>query len=110
MSWPLEPEGVRGFAKGLEEVLVVEEKRAVIETQLKEQLYNWPAAQRPRIIGKFDEQGEWILPSNGELSAVQVATVIGRRLAAFADAPWLAERMGALKAREQRANDNIVPF
>ncbi len=52
------PRGVRRFAEGLQEVLVVEEKRAVIETQLKEQLYNWPADRRPRIIGKFDEAGK----------------------------------------------------
>src|SRR5438270_1575888 len=80
MPWPLEPEGVRRFAEGLEEVLVVEEKRAVIETQVKEQLYNWPADRRPRVIGKFDESGEWILPSNGELSPLHIARVIGRRL------------------------------
>ena len=47
MPWPLEPEGLRDFAEGLEEILVVEEKRAVIETQLKEQLYNWPADRAP---------------------------------------------------------------
>ena len=43
------------FAEGLEEILVVEEKRAVIENQLKEQLYNWRDDVRPRVIGKFDE-------------------------------------------------------
>jgi indolepyruvate ferredoxin oxidoreductase len=110
MPWPLEPEGVRHFAEGLDEVLVVEEKRAVIETQLKEQLYNWPAERRPRILGKFDEQGEWILPSNGELSPGQVARIIGRRLAAFDEVPWLAERLAALDARERRSNTGIVPF
>ena len=93
MPWPLEPEGIRRFAEGLDEVLVVEEKRAVIETQLKEQLYNWPADRRPRILGKFDETGDWALPSNGELSPAQIARVIVRRLAAFGDLPaWLAER------------------
>src|SRR5690606_23975444 len=53
MPWPLEPSGVRSFCEGLDEVLVVEEKRAVIENQLKEQLYNWHTAKRPRIVGKF---------------------------------------------------------
>src|SRR5205085_9941681 len=80
MPWPLEPEGVGRFAEGLEEILVVEEKRGVIETQLKDQLYNSPADERPRVIGKYDERGEWILPSNGELSPLQIAGVIGRRL------------------------------
>src|ERR1700676_3977347 len=80
MSWPLETQGVRCFAEGLEEVLVVEEKRSVIESQLKEQLYNWPAERRPRIIGKYDESGSWILPSPGELTPTQIAKVIGERL------------------------------
>ncbi len=60
MPWPLEPEGVREFARGLEEILVVEEKRQLVEYQLKEHLYNWQADVRPRVIGKFDEGGEWV--------------------------------------------------
>ena len=55
MSWPLESVQIGEFAKGLEEVLVVEEKRGVIEDQLKEQLYNRGGAARPRILGKLDE-------------------------------------------------------
>src|SRR5215471_1315416 len=60
MTWPLEREGVRHFAEGLEEILVVEEKRALIENQLKEQLYNWKESVRPKVIGKFDEERNWI--------------------------------------------------
>jgi indolepyruvate ferredoxin oxidoreductase len=110
MPWPLEPEGVRRFAEGLREVLVVEEKRAVIETQLKDQLYGWPADRRPAIIGKHDESGDWILPSNGELNPGQIARVIGRRLMRLGDVPWLAERVARLDARERRANADVVPF
>ena len=62
MTWPLEPEGVRQFAEGLEEILVVEEKRQIVEYQLKEQLYNWRDDVRPRVVGKFDEKGEWVRP------------------------------------------------
>ena len=62
MPWPLEPEGVRQFAEGLAEILVVEEKRQIVEYQLKEQLYNWRDDVRPRVIGKFDEKGEWVRP------------------------------------------------
>ncbi len=76
MPWPLEREGARHFAEGLEEILVVEEKRALIENQLKEQLYNWREDVRPRVIGKFDEKSEWILPSAGELTPAQIARVI----------------------------------
>jgi indolepyruvate ferredoxin oxidoreductase len=57
LTWPLEPQGARRFAEGLEEVLVIEEKRALIETQLKEQLFHLPDGKRPRVIGKYDESG-----------------------------------------------------
>src|SRR5438045_9253988 len=60
LSWPLEPQGARRFADGLEEILVVEEKRQVIEYQIKEELYNWKEGVRvPRVVGKFDDSGEW---------------------------------------------------
>ena len=59
MPWPLEPTAVREFSLGLEEILVVEEKRQLIEYQMKEQLYNWRDDVRPRVIGKYDDHGEW---------------------------------------------------
>jgi indolepyruvate ferredoxin oxidoreductase len=87
MIWPLEPEGVREFAQGLDEILVVEEKRQVVEYQLKEQLYNWRDDVRPRVIGKFDEKGEWVaprgewlLPPKADFSVAQVARVIAGRI------------------------------
>ena len=83
MPWPLEKEIVRHFAEGLEEILVVEEKRAVMENQVKEQLYNLRADVRPRVVGKFDEKGEWILPSAGELTPAQIARVIADRIGKF---------------------------
>jgi indolepyruvate ferredoxin oxidoreductase len=110
MPWPLEPDGVRRFAEGLAELLVVEEKRAVIETQLKDQLYNWPADRRPKIVGKFDEQGNWILPSNGELTPGEIARVIARRLAALGGPSWLDERVARLDAKERQSGGSVVPF
>ncbi len=87
MPWPLEPEGVRHFAEGLEEILVVEEKRQVVEYQLKEQLYNWRDDVRPRVVGKFDEKGEWVrphgdwlLPAASELTPAMIARVIAKRM------------------------------
>ncbi len=87
MPWPLEPEGVRQFAEGLEEILVVEEKRQIVEYQLKEQLYNWRTDVRPRVVGKFDEKGEWmrphgdwLLPATSELTPAMVARVIAQRI------------------------------
>ncbi len=110
MSWPLEREGIRHFAEGLEEILVVEEKRAVIENQFKEQLYNWRENVRPRVIGKFDENRNWILPSNGELTPAQIARVIAQRIARFHTSPRIQERLAFLEAKERQLGGNVVPF
>ena len=110
MSWPLEREGIRHFAEGLEEILVVEEKRAVIENQFKEQLYNWREDVRPRVIGKFDENRNWILPSNGELTPAQIARVIAQRIGRFYTSPRIVERLAFLEAKERQLGGNVVPF
>ncbi|HET7764792.1 MAG TPA: indolepyruvate ferredoxin oxidoreductase family protein [Burkholderiales bacterium] len=93
MSWPLEPQGARRFAEGLEEILVVEEKRQVIEYQIKEELYNWREGSRPpRVVGKFDDNGEWsiaagqpagnwLLPAHYELSPALIAKALASRFA-----------------------------
>src|SRR6266852_3643363 len=72
MSWPLEPQGARKFAEGLEEILVVEEKRQVIEYQIKEELYNWREGK---------PAGNWLLPAHYELSAALIARALAGRLA-----------------------------
>ncbi len=111
MPWPLEAEGVRHFAAGLEEILVVEEKRQIIEYQLKEQLYNWTDGDgtdvRPRIVGKFDETGEWpaprhqwLLPPTGDLTPSIVARVIAARIARFHTSERIAQRLAFLDAKE----------
>src|SRR5271163_5002698 len=110
MSWPLEREGIRHFAEGLEEILVVEEKRAVIENQFKEQLYNWREDVRPRVIGKFDENRNWILPSNGELTPAQIARVIAQRIGRFYTSPRIVERLAFLEAKERQLGGNVLPF
>ncbi|MRW86340.1 indolepyruvate ferredoxin oxidoreductase family protein [Pseudoduganella sp. FT26W] len=90
MPWPLEPDSVREFAQGLDEILVVEEKRQFVEYQLKEQLYNWRDDVRPRVVGKFDDKGEWVaprgewlLPPKADFSVSQVARVIASRVARY---------------------------
>jgi indolepyruvate ferredoxin oxidoreductase len=111
MPWPLEAEGVRHFAEGLEEILVVEEKRQIIEYQLKEMLYNWTDAHgrdvRPRIVGKFDETGEWpaphhawLLPPTAELTPAIVARAIAARIGRFHDSPRMRERLALLDAKD----------
>ena len=97
--WPLEATITRDFAQGLQEILVVEEKRQVIEYQLKEELYNWRADVRPNVLGKFDEPegpngedrtgGEWSMPNPSEnwllrakadLTPAIIAKAIAKRL------------------------------
>ena len=80
MTWPIEPVRAREFAEGLEEVIVIEEKREILEDQLVKLLYNTPAERRPKIIGKYDETGRRIQPTEGELSPTGVARVIAERL------------------------------
>src|SRR4030095_16354929 len=78
MIYPMEPTIVRGFARGLEEILVVEEKRSFIEMFLRDPLYN--DAVRPRIVGKRDEEGRPLVPANGELDADRIAPLVATRL------------------------------
>ena len=97
--WPLEAQLTREFATGLQEILVVEEKRQVIEYQLKEELYNWRSDVRPNVVGKFDEGsgasddgysgGEWSMPNptahtllraNADLNPALIAKAIAQRL------------------------------
>ncbi|MCL2657837.1 MAG: indolepyruvate ferredoxin oxidoreductase family protein [Betaproteobacteria bacterium] len=116
MVWPLESEGVRQFAEGLDEILVVEEKRHLLEYQLKEELYNWREDVRPRVVGKFDEKGEWsfelgahgkvwhgdwLLPAAGELTPALVARAIASRIARFHTSERIQARLAFLEAKEQ---------
>jgi indolepyruvate ferredoxin oxidoreductase len=102
MPWPLEGDGVRAFAEGLEEILVVEEKRAVIEGQLKEHLYNHASGSRPLIVGKLDEEGGELLQPYGELSSARVAAVIGRRLLRFVENGNIRQRVDFLERQERQ--------
>jgi len=108
MTWPLEPVGLRNFARGLQDILVVEEKHAFIESQMKESMYNWSSSDyssggRPSIVGKYDESGEWILPSTGELTPARIAGVIAKRIQKFHNSEhmenvlrWMAEKESEL--------------
>src|SRR5260370_199122 len=102
MSWPLEREGIRHFAHGLDEILLIAENRAVIENQFKEQLYNWREDVRPRVVGKFDENRNWIMPSTGELTPAQIARVIAQRIGRFYTSPRIEDRLKFLAAKEQQ--------
>lgn len=81
MVWPLETEGLRSFAARCERLLVVEEKRSIIEEQIKDALYNMAADERPAIFGKAGPDGAPLLPARGEIDARLVAQIVSRLLA-----------------------------
>jgi len=93
MSWPLEPVKTHEFAEGLEEILVVEEKRSIIEDQLTGQLYNYPVKARPRVFGEFDEYGDDLLSNLGELTPASVALAIAGRIRAFYQSEMIEHRI-----------------
>ncbi|MCB1549274.1 MAG: indolepyruvate ferredoxin oxidoreductase family protein, partial [Hyphomicrobiaceae bacterium] len=93
-TWPVEPETIREFAKGVKTILVVEEKRGLIEGQIKEILYGTTHA--PTVIGKKDEIGAWLFPSKGALDTNAIAIAIGQRLVAAGADQSLSRRVAAL--------------
>jgi indolepyruvate ferredoxin oxidoreductase len=102
VSWPLEPVGAARFASNVDTVMVVEEKRSLIETQLKEQLYGTRSA--PAIVGKQDESGEKLLPAHAALEPVQIARAIGERLLARTNDTELRARLEQLDQISKRVS------
>jgi indolepyruvate ferredoxin oxidoreductase len=101
LTWPLEEVGAKRFAEGLQDVLVVEEKRGFIEDQLMRILYNVDAWNRPSVVGKRDESGAPLLPSEGELTPTMVASALVARLRRLGhQSPLLEQRLARLEAFE----------
>ena len=100
MPWPLEPEGMREFALGLDEILVIEEKRGLIEDQLKEQLFSWQDDKRPRVVGKKDDQNSELVTSLGELTPAMIARAIAARMAPFYTSDQVSQRLNFLADKE----------
>jgi indolepyruvate ferredoxin oxidoreductase len=78
MPMPFEPETVRRFACGLEQVFVIEEKRPNLESLIKDALYD--LGERPRIVGKADESGARLIQGHGALDADVLVPILRRRL------------------------------
>jgi indolepyruvate ferredoxin oxidoreductase len=110
MPWPLEPEGVRDFSEGLEEILVVEEKREMIEHQLKWQFFNWHESVRPRVVGKHDEQDEWLLHPENELSVGLIAHVIAARMEKLFDSKRIRQKLNFFQTREDKLANYTAPL
>lgn len=100
MPWPLEPRTTAAFADGLEEILVVEEKRSVIEDQMTGQLYNYAVGSRPRVVGEFDEKGRDLLPNLGELTPAIVALAIASRIRRFYQSETMDQRIRWIEEKE----------
>jgi indolepyruvate ferredoxin oxidoreductase len=101
LTWPLEAEGALRFAAGLKDILVVEEKRGFVETQLMRLLYNIDAARRPSVVGKSDETGATLIPSIGESTPTIVARALVSRLKRLGAGPQFDERLARLDAFER---------
>ncbi len=105
MTWPLEPRGVLKFAEGLDLILVVEEKRSLIETQVKEQLYDLPI--RPRVLGKKDENEQWLFPAKYALDPSDIAIKLGERLIRYGAGDDIKTHVAELK--RLKGNQPMTP-
>lgn len=111
MVAPLVPEEIDDFARGLDELIVVEEKRPLIEQQVKDLLIN--RDDRPLVVGKLDEHRKPLLRASYELGADLVAEVLARRIAARIEIPsvsaWLAARLAPPVPAPARRNLPLLP-
>jgi len=97
--WPLETQGLMEFARGLDLIMVVEEKRSLIEVQVREELYG--TANQPVCIGKKDEEGRWLFPVKGALDPNDIAIQLGKRLLAYGHIPDIAARVAELEEAQR---------
>ena len=109
-TWPLAAGALRRFAEGLEEILIVEEKRAFIELQLKQILYDLPDGRRPRIVGKTTESGAPLLPATNELTPAMIAEAITSRLAHYHRDADLDARLARIQAQERNTAGYQAPI
>ena len=93
--WPLSQRELKEFADGLDLIIVVEEKRSLIEVQVREELYG--TANQPVCIGKRDEAGNWLFPVKGALDPNEVAICIGERLLKYGHSDEISARVARLK-------------
>lgn len=103
MPFPFDSETVLNFADGLEEILVVEEKRRFLETQVRDALYDLPNGRRPRVSGRYDDAGEIQLPECGEICPEDVARVIALRIAPFHTSDQIQARLEFLDRKDGMA-------
>ncbi len=98
LTWPVDPETIRKFARGLEEIIVVEEKHPLVEQQIRDILYDAP--DRPRVLGKRGAEGQPFLKAHGEFTSAEIALALASRIARFADSE-------SLQAHTARLRENL---
>jgi indolepyruvate ferredoxin oxidoreductase len=106
LAWPLDAEAARAFASGLDEILVIEDRRAFLEPQLKEALY--PLDRRPRVVGKKDERGAPLLSELLELDSTQIVRALAMRLPASLRTEALTARLREIEALERQAAEPLA--
>ena len=102
MVWPLARRAALEFVRGKQEILVVEEKRGIIESQFKEYFYDYPGDKPTRMVGKNDETGTRLVPWTGELSPGLLVPIVAKRLDALLPGLNLSERAAALAPAPER--------
>jgi indolepyruvate ferredoxin oxidoreductase len=112
-AWPIGQRELKEFAEGLDLIIVVEEKRSLLEVQVREELYG--TANQPLCIGKKDEQGNWLFPVKGALDSNDVAICIGDRLLKYHRNDEIIGRVARLKefqriAAETRDVAQRIPY
>ena len=103
--WPIDRQELTEFARGLDLIIVVEEKRSLIEVQVREELYG--TANQPVCIGKKDEQGNWLFPVKGALDPNDVAICIGERLLRAGANDELAANVARLKSAQRALSETV---
>ena len=112
--YPIGKDELKAFAKGLDMIIVVEEKRSLIEVQVREELYG--TSNQPICVGKKDEKGNWLFPIKGALDSNNIAIAIGERLLRYNTSKGLKSRVQHLKdaqknlARSQSVAERIPYF
>ncbi len=110
MPWPLEPTRIRDWAKDFDEIIVIEEKRNLIEDQLARVIYDLQENERPRLIGKRDADGNLLVPEFGELNGTLVAQIIANRFLDEGSNNCLVTAAAKIKARTENTNRPTAPF
>ena len=100
LVWPMEPQRLLEFAATCDEILVVEEKRPIIEDQISTILYNMPSHVRPVLTGKLDETGRPLLRAVGELDPDLMLHILAGRLRGRIEDEALRARIATIKPLE----------